>query len=405
MSVTHPFPEPGRFPGLTYSKGVLWFCALVGAGWVIHSTVPPGGLPILLKVWGFAAALVVGFPVVSFLVHELAHAGAGLILGYRVRLVCCWVPFPLVHVRILGTWFAFGHSLGRGGLCVLYPKSPSIAPSMLVYAVGPLSNLALAGAARLSIRWIGESRVIAIGLAVFAIYNLYLFVINCLPITLSRQGEPLTTDGRSFLAILKMKSEAASVWTPLHYGAGQLAWGDAVGALASFQKMLTTHPENVQVKFYLASAHLDLGNLVEAKGIWETFLSQGDARLVAVAKNNIASVIVRSKVPDDLPRADLLSREALDSNPGNRYFIGTRGMVLYALRRLDESRPLLLKAYRSHREPGARGILAAYLGLIVLDENNENVAKTFLDRALYLSGGTFASEHLSERLRTFRREE
>ena len=147
-------------------------------------------LPIIIVI---AIMLLVGFPV-----HEFAHALAAYRLGDgTAKLFGRLTLNPIVHFDpIGGSLLAFTMLLSAGGFGFGWAKPTPVNPMNLeggrngeaiVAAAGPLSNLVLAAAAAIPLRYIFATDsldvpILASVLSTFVWINLVLMVFNLIPI-------------------------------------------------------------------------------------------------------------------------------------------------------------------------------------------------------------------------------
>jgi tetratricopeptide (TPR) repeat protein len=344
-------------------RRVFAFIALV-AGPPIYLAATRGVEQIGLI--GLVIIAVLIYPLLIIL-HELAHALTARAVGLEVTLVrlgsgpCVWAGNALSFPVRLYAWPLSGltHLSGHTAQWVRTRV-------WLTVLMGPLGNLALAGAA--IVLWNRLTVLIDSNVALLWIaYNVLMAVGNLWSHRLS--GESYPSDGQQLIQIPFQKpdrlAEALSLGAA---GAIFVAYrdGDHSGAKKACLEHLQLQPGNPWLLTLLSACHIDLGDYEQARAAIEQLLGSGvtlPSQLHAAVQNNLALALWfrdfnAPQLEQSLQRADALAAEAYGRYPCVLAHRSTRGLLLAATNRPEEALALLeYNNYeraspdeRSHRE-------------------------------------------------------
>jgi len=155
-------------------------------------------LPISFRV------LVLLFPALylTILVHELGHALAGTLAGFRM--VSCGIgnARPFAKIRIAGVCFYLAHPLLLGmGLAIPERLGPNRNALAILYAGGPLANLAVGLVAWVVWRQLVDWTFLGVFVGVFVAFSFMDGIGNLLPFYSSRYG--MSSDGLTIIRCIR----------------------------------------------------------------------------------------------------------------------------------------------------------------------------------------------------------
>jgi tetratricopeptide (TPR) repeat protein len=301
--------------------------------------------------------------------HELAHALTARAVGLEVTLVrlgsgpFVWAGRALSFPVRLYAWPLSGLTHLSG-----HPAQWVRTRVWLAVLMGPLSNLALAGAA--IVLWNQLSVVIDSNVTLlWIVYNAFMAAGNLWPHQTRASGQSYPSDGRQLIQIPFRKpgplAEALSLGMT---GAIFVAYkdGDYLAAKVACIEELEHLPGNPYLLMLLAASNIDLGEYESASAITGPLLNTVDPippQLHAAVQNNLAlSLWFRDfntlQLEQSLQRADALAADAYRRYPCVLAHRSTRALLLAATSRSEEALKLLRytnydrgsRDDRSHRE-------------------------------------------------------
>lgn len=318
------------------------------------------------------------FLLLQIIPHELGHAFAACLLGWRVfkitigqgRNICRfrWRKI-LIEINAIPT---IGITWATSKSAVLYRLK-----RFLFVLAGPLTNAAMLLAVLLFLpAWwqlfeplhgtklflwivsIGSCLLLLIG-------NLYPSRLTAI---LGSVSTKLETDGLAlltafFLSPADIRQRQASYFGL--EGDHSFLQRDYQAAKQWHEQGLELCPEDIPNRYRLALVLLFLKEFHAARTQWLLLLERQDLppALRATLVNNLAwtDMVIGGK--ELLAEADRLSQEAIRDQPWSPIFQGTRGSVLIELGQADEGLPLVQRAFDANEDPRFKALNACYLAL------------------------------------------
>ncbi|TNF32022.1 MAG: hypothetical protein EP329_11375 [Deltaproteobacteria bacterium] len=331
------------------------------------------------------------YPTVAM--HELSHAAAARLLGFRVFGVRHGSGLFLGAVRLLG----LRHELHLWPIAGLTRTATDRAADLrrryfLMVAAGPASHLVVLGGAlalgggalvrELAHAEVGGPAV----LAALVWANLMAFVAAMVPVSVDYGGTTAASDGGRLLGIRRRDdAEAARQREALALldATERLRVGD-FDAAAAFLRAALDDPELARswmLHNALAVSEMSVGRRDEAVVRLEALLARDEVAASRVAvgalRNNLA--YARVLAPDldrsTLDEVDRLSEENLGAVGLGAAKHGTRGAVLARRGELEKARFFLRRAYGQTAEPAGRAANAAWLALALPEEAERWLAR------------------------------
>ena len=359
-------------------QALLW--ALIGVLWVIPSAV--GTVPWSRTVGDLARyAVVLAVVVVG---HELGHALAGRMFGYRIFEISVGVGPELIDATIGRTHLVVrplplaGHTM----LATTRPRASRV-PELLVSLAGPFTNLvmlAIALTRDLADPWTSA----------LALVNGYVLIVNLLPIQVKNPLGVAFSDGRRALDALDADDRALVDLAAAGYvGEAYVrrTRGDHAGALRWDEEGLAAYPGNPLLAGDAAVAMIQLERYAEARAVLLRVLERDDLPPPsrAVHRNNLAWADLMLGDPALLPEALASSAEAIGLLPGVAALQGTRGFALIEQGAIADGLALSRKAYRSHSSPESRAASACVVAIGAARDGRAAMAERYLVTAAKLA--------------------
>jgi tetratricopeptide (TPR) repeat protein len=285
-------------------------------------------------------------PLVIIPVHELGHAIAGWLVGFRIVAVTLGSG-PLLLLRtVLGVKVRI-KALPLMGLTSGVPRddAPTQRWRLWIFtAGGPAANVLI----YFVLRWMFGAAALRdfkshplVGTAVWV--NWWVLAANLFPF---RTKEGLASDGYGLLTTpfwSAAKQLEMHARTSVAKAGFALMNGDLDGARRAADELRRQAPDSPWSLVAIASVEHAHRRHEAARDLYRQALAAtSEARAAAILKNNIAFMNVALGRDEDLPEADLLSSEAIAFFPDAAPVSGTRGAVLLRMGRLKEAWPLLL---------------------------------------------------------------
>lgn len=320
---------------------------------------------------GFASDItaIAGLVVVSYVLiplHELGHASAAMLLGFRVHRIALGVGPVDWRRRVAGVSVELrrypcgGHTVFAAATVRWYRLR-----TWVVVAAGPLVNVATL--------WVGITVMGSapadgpVGLLAWqvTIVSVAVLAANLLP-RRAPGSEVGGTDGYRLLTIPFLSRDAVNRMidpSRLTEALVDAEAGDIERALAA----LPSVDEVADADSTTRLAVIGLLLRAERWGDAEPLLRQApqeelaDPRVAALHRNNLAWCILQRGDRDRYEEADELSAMAYEACGWEPAIAGTRGSVLRALGRHAEAIPFLEQAARAQLEPTNRALIEAEL--------------------------------------------
>jgi tetratricopeptide (TPR) repeat protein len=323
--------------------------------------------------------------------HELGHAFMARWLGIPV--------FKIIvgsgHLIKVGTIFGFPYEARQ---FPFHGLTLSLANSRRWYRLkrfciviaGPLVNLGLLLVAlripqARSLSQALSQSLSPVGWLILA--NAWILFINLIPHHLKLHQGKIPNDGLSLLTMPFLPKKKIEQTLPLYYvfeGSEFLLKQQFQQAKISYLHGLSQYPQNLLLKNGLGIAHLEMGEVEEARTIFAQLLEKSDASnkgLHSLLLNNLAYANILSDPQGLVEEADALSSQVYQNFPWVPAFKGTRGIVLVELGELDEGIALLKQAMEENEEPRNKAIDAAYLAIAEGRKGDIECAKQYLKTA------------------------
>jgi tetratricopeptide (TPR) repeat protein len=334
--------------------------------------------------------------VLATIVHEIGHAAAGFVLGFKIYGITIGRGRVLLKSGALGFPFTIHLNAISGGLALLASPSQRLLRFrwwLMVFA-GPAANLAVAG-----VPYIVPGRTVIkysashfsldqpIPLLLLISVNIVFSIAALIPHRSSRLGgQP--SDGYRLITIPFLSEDRFAEYRAAYVQmeAKELVLGQRHSeALELYQQALNANPRSISLVLGLHYVHLKLRNYAEARELLVGLVGRKEivkGRLRNSVLNNLAWTDALFNDPDLFDEADAYSREVFEKGPRNPYYTGTRGAVLVCMGKLEEGIRLLSKAYRRHRANEARGAVAYWVAIGEARRGAQNEAEKWLKIAV-----------------------
>lgn len=311
------------------------------------------------------------FLILSIVPHELGHAIAGRVAGWRVFAVVVGVGKQLFKFRMFGILFSF-HWLPVAGITQVVPMTSRWfrLKRFCVYLAGPVVNAAIALIpffiwfdAWHQWGFIGLPR--AARLCVWA--NFWVMAYNLWP----HQSKMLNmaTDGKQLLKTFSRKKVDIEELLAMRYALEATMrrdeYKDFAGALDWCNQGLALFPQNVHLLNVSGILCLDAGDYSRAREIFLQLLPGQSKPNVTryMILNNIAYADALIGTSELLQEADAYSREAYEGGRWAAPIIGTRGTVLVATGQLEPGIRLLQESLEKSWTPRSKAENACHLAI------------------------------------------
>ncbi len=329
------------------------------------------------------------FLVLSILPHELGHAMAGRLVGWRVFQITVGVGKPLFRRRWFGILFDF-RLLPIGGLTYMTPANLRWFRSkrFLTVLAGPAVNAAFAAI----VLWYGSLGGLTFGelpipVRLFVWANFWIMLVNLWPHQAGGVFN-LPSDGKQLLQALSFRKKDAEELQALRYSFEALMCReekDLAGARTWCDQGLALFPDNVHLLNTSGINYLDQQRYEPAREVFASLLAKADTpgnRFLFM--NNIAYADALAGKPEWLAEADAYSRDAYVAVPWVPAIVGTRGTVLVALGQFDEGLKLLKKSLEDAGSPVSKAENACHVAIALARMGNFAEARRYLELARQL---------------------
>jgi len=332
------------------------------------------------------------FLILTIVPHELGHAIAGRLCGWRVFAVVIGMGKQVFKFRLFGIIF-FLHWLPIAGITRLAPIDARWfrVKRFLVFLAGPAVNATIASIILIIWRdsWhefglMGLPR--AARLCLWA--NLWVMVFNLWP----RQSKTLNmaTDGKQLLKTFSKKQEDIEELQAARFALEALVrrdeYQDRAGALDWCNRGLALFPHNIYLLNMSGVLCLDQQNYSHAREIFIELLSRetkpDGTRYVIL--NNLAYANALIGDPELLPEADAYSKEAYSAAPWVPSITGTRGTVLVEMGQIEAGVKLLKEAFEKASSSRSKAENACHLAIANARMGNRDQADKYLKLAQQL---------------------
>jgi hypothetical protein len=331
------------------------------------------------------------------MLHELAHAATGFLMGIRVfaismgggKTVFSWrmfgIPWELHLWPIGGATTMTGPpqrlhrlrmfvSILAGPLLHAVFLAAGILAGIFVIRLHPVYGTNAAG-------WLN-------GILIFASCNLMYLVLNVLPIrNRSSSGQYQTTDGWKLLHMVFAKPEtpetAERVYYILEYRDALLR-NDSDASLRWAEEALRKFPGDPTFRDMLGNSLGRKKRYRDAREIFLSLLSSDEAKkplFKYIISNNLAYADLCAQDPDLLAEAEKYSGDAYRQIRWLPEIVGTRGAVLVELGKLEEGIALLREAIGKQKDVRSCAINACHLAVAEYRAGRPAESRRYVERA------------------------
>jgi tetratricopeptide (TPR) repeat protein len=328
---------------------------------------------VVLGIWLLNIGFVLAAVLMGTVWHELGHAAAGTLAGYRVFNIDIGKGAAVLEFKWAGWRWRF-RTILFGGVVLGFPRHRNgrrFRESLFILG-GPAANALLALIAW-KLLWVDEllepTPLAGFGpMGIILLSNSLLLAFSSWP----HRGNSIygKTPNDALLLWQTWRQDSAKIAAAFSYS--YVFEADECRRdrkFAEAQKWLNEglreFPGNHLLAFCAATTFIFEDKLDEARSALRALLTDlaNDANLFPVLLNNIAYANALTGRPELLAEADDFSRRALESRPSAVEFRGTRGIVLIELGQYDQGVALLEDALRKHPEKWGKAINACYLGI------------------------------------------
>jgi tetratricopeptide (TPR) repeat protein len=379
-----------------------WASLLILAVFSSTIFIPPhfgGALPSALF------TLLFGWVIVLIIPHEIGHAVAAWLLGFRVFAIQFGYGNRFCHFKILGVtielcgipWGGITRATARGQklircrsfLFILAGPAVNVLLFAIVLALMPSTDFRLlkqifTGSFEMKILFDSKPSLPLFFAATFMLANLYLLASCLWPHRSTRIGLPVESDG---LQLLKIPFRTEQVLREAHAAyfaqeAGSSAEDKCHTEAADWcRKGLALYPENVFLRYLFGVWLVNIKDFVKARELlWDLTVQPKVNLHVKIASWSmvaVANILIAESIPDVLPdrsatlplSADLIqqalgcSQEALEAAPWSPDFKATRGAVLIEAGELNEGLALLRGAVAEFDGENNKAFYTCYIAL------------------------------------------
>lgn len=391
---------------------LLWVVlCLVGIGMVVfasegseESTI---GWVELNLVLGYLLLLI------QILPHELGHAAAAYLLGWRVFKIALGQGKNLYRLRC-GNIFVEINAIPTIGITQAGSASAKLyrLKKFLFVLAGPLTNAVLLTAilflvpgSQLLAPLPGTKLFLWLALLgsciVLLIGNLIPFQTKAVigPAITLIDSDGLALSTALFLSSATIRKQQATYF--LLEGFYSYLRDDDEAAKRWYEQGLEFSPEDPLNRIGLAMALLFLKEFQASRVQWLRVLEQELPPAVRVSiEDNLAWTDMVIGGAEHLAEADRLSQETVQEQPWNPVFLGTRGSVLIELGQAEKGLPLVRRAFAAQDDPRVKALHACYLALGECQRGNRAEGQRQRDLAEKLDARCFLLDRVDQALGT-----
>ncbi len=378
--------------------GVYLFFGAVGLYNIIDHPLDSVGWPMFLM---FSLILA---RILSVIPHELGHALMARLLGWEVYWIQCGIGEYLFQFKLFGLPVQV-HQYPFGGAAMIGSTSPVQfrAKQFLVSLAGPFTNLILCLVAWWALMAFGRHTALNFGnigqesipldlasvfLGSIAIMNGVIFTYNIIPHRLDFVTQNKANDGMNVLtAFFKPQDEVdqnlASSYSLSAAYSGETRTRYSEVAKVFFEEKVPQYRK--KGKFMMSYAYwlLMTGEFSEARRLYTELLENStmasEAKFQAMA--DLAECYLGMKDQDLLKTADECSEKAFRNGFWIPHYKGTRGKVLVAMGRCEETMPLLKDALKRVFYPAYQADYASYMALAEMKMGHPDQAVNYIKLA------------------------
>ncbi len=347
----------------------------------------------------------------QILPHELGHALAARLLGWRVFKIALGEGRNLFRIRCGTVFFEINTipTMGYTEVASASAKCYRLKRFLFVLA-GPSTNTLFLIAILLLVP---PSQLLAplpstklfLWLIVIASCILLLMVTLC-PFRMTASFGSVSTridsDGLALLTSFFLSTDEIRRKQVIYFlleGAHSYLRNDFQAAKRWYEKGLECFPEDISNRFGLAFMLLFLKEFHAARAQWLHLLeNELPAAMRTIVVNNLAwtDMVIGGK--ERLAEADQLSQEVVREEPKNSAFLGTRGSILIELGDVDKGLPLVRQAFDAQGDHRFKTLHACYLALGECRRGDLPEAQRWRDLAWKLDPGCFLLDRVDQTL-------
>ncbi len=398
---------------LSYQKWVfISFFAIGGLGIFYRWLLPNEGIGwYLLNLFFFYL-----FLVVTILPHELGHAFAARLLGFKVSKIVMGFGKTIFTKKLFGIEIEFRPILLGGVTLAAHKDKDWFRLKQFGFILaGPLVNVLLILFICLLFPatdfWRFGNLMHGLALAQIFLYtNIYKLIVNLWPRTILTSAGKIPSDGLSLCKTWFLEQKAMddnhAAWFLIEALELQRK-GQPVEAIAWIEKGLQLYPENINLQNCNGIFLIEAREYEKARECFLKLLSQTNNPLTTQAffQNNIAYVDALSGRADLLAEADDFSQKTLAILGWHPAIKGTRGTVLLELGDFDQAIPLLLAAMNEQVEISNKAQNACFISIAEAKRGDLTAGKKYLDEARRLMPTCFLLERAENVLKNIPQKE
>lgn len=326
------------------------------------------------------------FLILAIIPHELGHAIAARLAGFRVFAVVIGIGKEVFKFRLADVTFRF-HWLPIAGATVTAPKNARSfqLKRFFVISAGPIVNAIIA--VMIFLVWSNtrnESGAIDLlrPLPICLCANLWILLFNLWP----RQTTSFNvgSDGKQLIKIFSRKKEECEQLLSARYlSEAVMRWeeyGDSASALDWCCQGLQVFPQNTNLLSMSGLLYLHAGDHSRGREIFLQLLptqpKPNPTRFIFL--NNIAYADALMENPELLPEADAFSQEAYAGAPWNPAIVGTRGTVLVAMGQIEPGIKLLKESFDKASKVQSKATNACHLAIAHFKLGDNEAAGKYL---------------------------
>jgi tetratricopeptide (TPR) repeat protein len=337
--------------------------------------------------------------------HELGHALAAKLVGFRVFNVFVGVGKTFYKTRLLGFRLEIKRTPSGGATIAAPTNSKAVRSKYFLYVfAGPFVSVVIGWIVYVFMphpMWphvefqigylMGLYPVLFLGaklmpLQILFLANVFILLRNLWPRQAKTVYGPIPSDGLALLKTPFMKQERIK----------QLLAANLIQeAFEAFYDRKYTEAEkwartglnsfgvNAQLTNLLGVILLQQGRIPEGREIFvaQVYPPAADPAIYGFALNNLAYANIISEQEELLPEADNCSRLAMEKFPWHPAFKATRGAVLVRLGQLEPGMELLNEAMAKQEDDYSKGINACFLSIAERKRGNPQRADDYLKAA------------------------
>jgi tetratricopeptide (TPR) repeat protein len=370
----------------TMNEQVLQIALFLAAAVLFSLIAPDYWLSQLF--WLILAGILIQVPFT--LLHELAHAGMGRLLGFRIFAIHLGMGPILYSARFLGLQWVL-HLLPLSGMAFLAaPAMPAYRlRRFLMILAGPAVHVLVAGGMLfLAPLFIGrntdatflELYYITIGV------NWVLLAVSLFPSKSAVSFGIAESDGLALLKLPGLRPKELQTHYALYYLMGAINAIEQHSYPAARQwtrQGLALHPGNPFLLNADGVIYNHTNEFEKARQAYLQVLASAElpGELKYVAMNNVAYANLLLEDPSLLEQADDYSAQAAKNSPWNPALLGTRGAVLVELGQVEAGLELLKTALKKSPKKYNKAQHACGIALGELKRGRPLDAQKYLDAA------------------------